>query len=229
MKNLVLSLFVLLVGAFCQAQDSVDVRFYVKGSDVFYVKLNGELQSVQNILRVKKGVYDVEIWSPKHLTYTGKLEANGDKIISYVAKLEGDPKFLDYLIEKEEYKKKVLGMRTIPALIGGLGLVTTPIFATRTKTSHEDYVINNFRTDFGAASTKTNEDLKRQYLTNRNLLFSSLGLFAIGTGSFFLLRKKVKDLHTPLYRQKNPFTLEFFEMSYNDQLSAPQFGFQFNF
>lgn len=229
MKNLILSTIIVLGSIICLAQDSVDVRFYVKGSDVFYVKLNGVLQPLKNSQRVKRGIYDVEIWSPKYLVHTGKLDATKETNISYVAELEGDPKFVDYLVEKEDYKKKVLGMRTLPALIGGLGLITTPILFARTKTSHEAYVISDFRTDFGASTAQTTEELQRQYNTNRNLLFSSLGLFAIGTSSFFLLRKKVSELHTPLYRQKNPFTLDYFEMSFNDQLNAPQFGFQFTF
>lgn len=229
MKNFILSSVILFLCTIGLAQDSVNVRFYVKGSDVFYVKLNGELQPLKNTQRLKRGIYNVEIWSPKYLVHTGKLDASKETDVSYVAELEGDPKFLDYLIEKEEYKKKVLTMRTVPALIGGLGLITAPILFARTKTSHEEYVISDFRTDFGASTIKTTEDLRRQYTTNRNLLFSSLGLFTIGTGSFFLLRKKVSELHTPLYRQKNPFTLDYFEMSFNDQINAPQFGFQFTF
>jgi len=204
------------------AQDSTVVRFYVKGSETFYIRLNGDLLPVSNVHKLKVGEYDVEIWSPQYLTHTGKLDVTGKQDVSYVAELVPDPKHWDYLVAKENYKKKVFAYRTLPILLVGLGGLSAPIFLSNAKNKHEDYVKANFNTSYGALSASTTEDLKRQYRTSQSLTIGALSFVGIGAIAYVAFTKKIKGLERPKYQQQNPFTLEYFNLSYNNIQNVPQ-------
>lgn len=218
-----LIIFLLLAGYYASiAQDSSIVRFYVRGSDMFYIRLNGELLPTNNIHKIAHGEYDVEIWSPQYLTHTGKLDVSEKQEISYVAELEPDPKYWDYLQAKESYKQKIFAYRTLPILLVGLGGISAPIFLSNSKNKHEDYVKANFNTLNGALSSSTTDDLKRQYVTSQGLTIGAISFVGIGALAYIAFNKKAIGLQKPTYKQQNPFTLEYFNLSYNNLHNAPQ-------
>jgi hypothetical protein len=218
-----LFIFLLLGSCFASlSQDSSLVRFYVRGSESFYIRLNGELLPNNNIHKLAKGEYDVEIWSPQYLTHTGKLDVSGKQDVSYVAELVPDPKHWEYLVAKENYKKKVFAYRTLPILLVGLGGLSAPIFLSNAKNKHEDYVKANFNPLTGELTAKTTEDLKRQYRTSQSLTIGALSFVGIGAVAYVAFTKKIKGLERPKYQQQNPFTLEYFNLSYNNIQNVPQ-------
>lgn len=218
-----LFIFLLLVSFYESfSQDSSTVRFYVRGSESFYIRLNGELLPTNNIYKLAQGEFDVEIWSPQYLIHTGKLDVTEKQEISYVAELKPDPKYWDYIVAKENYKQKVFAYRTLPILLVGLGGISAPIFLSNTKNKHEDYVKANFNTVNGALSTSTTNDLKRQYRSSQSLAIGALSCVGIGALAYVAFTKKVKGLERPTYKQQNPFTLDYFNLSYNNIQNIPQ-------
>lgn len=212
-----------------KAQDSISVRFFIKGGDEFYIKANNEILPLSNIQKFVKGTYDIEIFSPTYLIHTGILEVKEDSEAVYFAILETDPEFKTFLKGREKYKRKVFALRTLPVLIGGAGLVTSSLFFIKSKSTHQNFVIESFKAENEISTGGSLNDLEKQYLLDRNLIYASAGVAFVGLTTFLILNKKSQSIKRPVYRQKNPFTLEYFDMTFNRQFNTPQAGLHFTF
>lgn len=230
MKNIRLLLFswFIALGFLTKAQDLTKVRFYVKGGAEYYIKLNDELLPSKNTQMIAPGEHNIEIWSPMHLTYSGKLVVPNKDSISYYQELEKDPNYIAYLFENDKYKRRLLFGKTMPIMAAGLGAIGTPIFYTLRKRDHETLVLERFKSNYFADQGGADNAQTRYAITN-TLFFTSIGLAVGGTLTYFLLNKKLRETAKPKYKQLNPFTLEQFEISYHPILQTPQAGFTLNF
>jgi hypothetical protein len=223
-----LLLFFLVIAGAAQAQENTKVRFYVKGSAEYFIKLNGELLPSRNTQMIAPGEHEIEIWSPMHLTYNGKLVVPEKDSISYYQELEKDPKYIAYLFENDKYKRKLLFGRTMPVMAAGLGVIGSPIFYTLRKRDHETLVIERFKSSYFADQNGADIAQSRYNVTNA-LFFTSVGLAVGGAITYYFLNRKLRETTKPKYKQLNPFTLEQFEISYHPLLQTPQAGFTLSF
>ena len=229
MKRSLFILFALfLLAQSFYAQETSTVRFYVKGSSDYFIRLDGEVLPHSNIQRITPGEHNIEIWSPMYLPYKGKLVVPENDSITYFQELEKDPNYVNYLFQKDEYKRKLLVSKTLPLMLAGTGVVAAPIFYFLRKRDHETLVIEDFKAKYIADESGA-ESARTRYTTSNGLFITS-SVFAVGgLATYFFLKKRSDELKPPIYRQKNPFTLEDFELSYNPQLNAPQAKISWNF
>lgn len=224
MKNLIATSIWLLVTLTGMAQDSTKVRFFVRGSDVYYVELDGKLLPLGNVHTVSRGSHHVRIWSPKYEVFTGKLETGNLDSTNYVAIMKVSPLFTDYIAEREVYKRKVFYMRTAPVFVAGVSAAALPFLYYWRRAKHEELVREQFYARYNSAQRSSADEKNTQYVVRSGLFYTALGGAIAGTGIYLLLRNRVKALNEPVFRQQNPFTLEYFELSLNHYTKSPQIG-----
>lgn len=228
MKNGLLLFIALGIQAAIFAQDSTLVRWYIKGGETFFIRLNGELLPENNVHKIAQGNYKVEIYSPTFKLHTGDFSTDNKLQINYVAEMQFDDAYRDYLSAYEGYKKRILARQTLPALAGTLGIISAPIFYFKAKSSHEAYIKQRFLNNYLPLEQSTQE-LKSRYITNQSMFAITGALAATGISTFFLMRKKTSALKKPIYRQENPFTLEQFRIGYLIENNSPLMGLTLNF
>jgi len=219
----------LLFSAAGLAQDSTKVRFYVKGSSDFWIKLDGELLPLSNIQMISRGTHDIEIWSPMHLKYIGEITVLAADSMSFYQELKKDQEYIAYLFEMDKYKRKVFLGRTAPLFAAFAGAVAAPIFFFARKNWHEKTVIEDFKFEYFSSNASGADNIRARYQTTNALFFTSLGMVAGGLTSYALLQRWVKNLKKPVYRQLNPFTVETFEIGFHPVTGTPQVGLTLNF
>lgn len=229
MKMAVSLLLVLSCCLASYAQDSTKVKFLVKGSEVYYVRVDGVLQPVKNIHSVSKGSHEIEIWSPKYQLYKDQLETGKLDSTNYVALLKIDPSYVAYIAQREEYKRDVFLMRTAPVLLASFSTATAPILYLLRRNKHEELIKNEFYVRYNAVSSDVLNNTRNQYNLYSGAFFTAVGGAVGGTALFLLLRKTAKELEAPVFRQQNPFTLEYFQLSMNEFNRSPQVGLTLNF
>lgn len=211
------------------AQDSTTVRFLVKGGDRYYIRLNGELQPQTNILKVEQGKHALEVWSFKNDLYKGVLETGRIDSTNFLVVLKQSSEFNSYLAQRESYKKKLFLTKTGPALLAGVSAVALPFTYISRKNRHAELVKNEFYDQFGQIPQSTIDNSRVQYAASNVMFMVASAGFVVGTSSFFLLRKRSKALAPPVFRQQNPFTLEYLEISMNSLVKTPEFTMVLNF
>jgi len=211
------------------AQDSTKVRFYVKGSSDFWIKLDGELLPVRNVQMITPGLHDIEIWSPMHKKYKGTIEVPVKDSISYYQELKKDPEYIQYLIQTDEYKRKVFIGKTAPLFLAFSGAVASPFLHSMRKRWHEESIKENFKSQYFSSNVTGAENVTRRYNTVNAAFFTSLGLTGSGLIAYYFTRKWVEKLDKPVYRQQNPFTVEMFELGMNPVTNTPVVGLTLNF
>jgi hypothetical protein len=228
MKRLLFILLLLgpILGA---AQDSTKVRFFVKGSSEFYIKVDGALMPLQHTQYLTPGEHQLEIWSPMHRTFSGSITVPPSDSISYYQELKKDPAYIDYLIATDRYKRQILLGRTAPLMASIAGGLLTPYFFFARKKWHQDLVKETFKADYFAGDAAGLENTERRYQAVNAMFYTSSGLIVGGLLTHYLLRNWVKNLDKPTYQQMNPFTLERFELGYHPVLRSPQIGLTLNF
>lgn len=219
-----------LLGSSLRAQtDSTVVRLLIKGGERYSVLIDGELQPATNFITVSRGGHDITIWSFKHEVYKGQLETGQLDSTSFYAELKRDDAYIAYIFEKDRYKRQLFFQRTGPFLLGASGLVTLPFTQLMRTNSHEQLVKDEFYHRFSQVNQSTLDNSQRRYQINNAMFFASAGAAIIGTGAFLLLRKRVKALKAPEYRQQNPFTMEWFELGYHPSIQSPVMGLSMRF
>lgn len=210
-------------------QDSTKVRFHVKGSETYYIQIDGQLQPVHNIHMMSRGSHNIEIWSPKHKLFTKEFETGELDSTNFVALLKIDPSYTGYVAQREQYKRDIFLMRTAPVLIATVSAASLPVLHIMRQNSHEELVKNEFYNNYNAVPSSTVSNIRRRHGIINGTYFTAIGGTVIGTAAFFMLRKKVKALEAPVFKQQNPFTLEYFEISMNRFNNSPQVGLTMNF
>lgn len=211
------------------AQDSTTVRFLVKGGDKYFIRLDGELQPQTNILKIEQGTHELEVWSFKSDLYKGKLETGKLDSTNFLVALKQSSEFSAYLAQKEQFKRDLFWSRTAPVALAGLSAAVIPFAYFSRKNKHEDLVKNEFYDQFGQIPSATIDNSRLRYKTANVLFMVASAGFVVGTSSFFLLRKKSNALNPPVFRQQNPFTLEYIELTMNHSIKAPELGLVLNF
>ena len=197
--SLVFLLFCLLFSAASLAQDSTKVRFYVKGSADFWIKLDGELLPLSNVQMITPGTHDIEIWSPMYVKHTGKLTVPAEDSISYYQELKKDKAYIAYLFDMDSYRRKVFLGRTAPLVTALAGAVASPIFYFGRKSWHEKTVKEDFKFEYFSSNASGADNVRTRYQTANALFFTSLGMVAGGLASYGLLQRWVKNLEKPIF------------------------------
>jgi hypothetical protein len=210
-------------------QDKTKVRFYVKGSSDYFIRIDGELLPYSNLQMIAPGEHKLEVWSPMHLTHTGKIIVPQKDSINYYQKLERDPEYVSYLFASDEFKRKLLFGKTVPLMASGLGVIGAPVFYFLRKRDHEILVKERFQADYLNSNADAAQTAQTRYGISNGLFFTSVGFAVGGALTYFLLRNKLNALEKPVYKQKNPFTLEDFELSYHPLTGTPQAGVTLRF
>lgn len=223
------TIFFLVLSLGTIAQDSAKVRFYIKGSEEIFLRINDRIIMNQNTAMLSVGTNTLEIYSPKYQPFSEDLIIESTDSIAYVRKLKLDHEFTAYLSAKETYKRKVFWSRTAPLALAGLGVIIMPIMLVERGPRHEEFVKNKFLYDNGAITKETYTNAANQY-TTVNTLFITGAAFALGGAAIhLLLRNRIKELEKPVYRQQNPFTLDYFQLSMNQGTVVPQMGMSWKF
>mgnify|MGYP001187410514 CR=1 FL=1 len=209
------------------AQEKTKVRLYVKGSSDYFIRLDGEMLPHTNLQLIEPGEHTLEVWSPMHLLHTGKIDVPQKDSISYYQKLERDPEYVKYLFDTDAFKRKMLFGKTLPLMASGAGMVGAPIFYFLRKRDHEVLVKENFKSDYNIGGDLDNA--QSRYAISNGLFFTSVGFAVGGAVTYFILRNKLNNTEKPNYKQKNPFTLEDFELSYHPLTGTPQAGVTLRF
>jgi hypothetical protein len=211
---------ILLFSLNAVAQDSTKVRFFVKGGEKYFVRIDGELQPQTNILSVAKGTHEVEIWSFKKRAYRGKLETGNLDSTNFFAELLPSPEYVSYLRENDNYKRKLFFAKTAPFIITGISAIALPFVTVRRFDKHEELVQNQFLFDRQQITSETMDNTKLQYNVVNTLFYVSAIGTVVGSASFFLLRPYANKLMPPTFKQQNPFTLEYMNLTYNQQVHS---------
>lgn len=202
------------------AQDSTYVKFLVKAGSSYFVRINGQLQPQQLYHRMARGANQVEIWAPKFNTYTTVFETGKTDTTSLLAVLKTAPEWASFLSQKQAYQQKIFAMRTLPFTLAVAGLVTAPFFAYAMSQRHETLVISELKYRYAAITLGTLDEHQRQHSRMRNAAIASTATATLGTAAFLLFRKQVSQLQKPVFRQQNPFTLDFIQITaQNEQLN----------
>ena len=224
-----LTAFLLLIALGTKAQDSAKVRFYIKGSEEIFLRINDRIIMNQNTLSLPVGNNKIEIYSPKYQPFSDDLVIEKPDSMAYVRKLKLDHEFTAYLSAKETYKRAVFWNRTAPLSLAGIGLIIAPIMCFERGPRHEEFVKNKFLYDNCAVTKETYTNALNQYSTVNTVFFTGVALAIGGTAIHLLLRKKTRNMEKPKYRQQNPFTLDYFELSMKQGAVVPQVGMSWNF
>ena len=226
--RIVFILFVLSLPSFwLGAQDSSVVRFYVKGSDVYYIRFEDRVLPLSNIQRFPSGDHEIEIWSPRYQLYQTSISVPSKDSISLVAELDMHDDYRVYLLQMDDYKRNQFWMGTAPVVLFCLSTIGTTILYSPLKRANENRVKEEFSNRFspGAQRTESQDSFNRLAAG----MGVSVGAQVASAIWFFALRNKLKSLEKPVYRQQNPFTLDYFEITYNPELNAPQAGLTLRF
>lgn len=205
-------------------QDSTKVRFYIKGSSEFHIKLDNQLMPLKNTQNITPGLHDIEIWSPMHKLFRGTIDVPAKDSIAFFKELKKDPAYIDYLFRDEDYKRKVFFGRTLPLFAAISGAAFTPLTHILRKRWHEELVISDFNQQYIGNAQSGNENIARRYAVSNLAFYTSVGVAVGGLVSHFLLRDWVKELEKPKYQQENPFTMELFEIGYSPVNQSPTIG-----
>ena len=227
--KLLLSIFIFCAALTTHAQDSSIVRFFVKGGEKYRVKIDDTLQPETNIFRVEKGDHKVEIWSFKHDVFLGTMQTGNLDSTNYFAELRKSSDYLGFLSQRDDYKRKLFLARTAPYLITSISVISLPFLYSARNNKHEELVQNQFYYERGQIQSHTLKNIQN-HSTSRNILFytASAGC-VIGMASFFFLKPYAEKLTPPVFKQRNPFTLEEMELSMNPQIQRPEVGLTFTF
>lgn len=226
-RTLLLAMIASMLFGCLQAQDSSQVRFYVRGGDVFYIRLNDRILPVNNTQLLPAGDHTVEIWSPRYKLYKENLTLQPGDSVSVVAKLKLDPEYRSYLVEKEEHKKKQFTMGTAPAALFCISSLSSLALWVPLKRANEQRVKNEFSLDHAVVEQEAGGAAR--FKSYRAVMATTVSLQIISAAWFLAMRQKRKQLEKPVYRQQNPFTLEYFDISYNAQFQVPQAHFALTF
>ena len=229
MKHFLLLLLSAHIAVSAVAQDLTKVRFYVRGSSDFYLRLDGELLPKRNVQLIAPGKHTLEVWSPMFIVHEGEIDVPNKDSVNHYQELSKDPDYIGYLFEMDKYKRKIFLGRTAPLLLGLSGLAASSYLYFARKRWHETYVISQFEFDYYASDKAGLDNNRRRYNAVNASFFTSVGVAVGGAASYFLLRKWVNNLEKPTYKQQNPFTLEFFEVSYQPLYNAPLVGLKLAF
>lgn len=229
MKSILFCLIIVLSGWASKAQDSTKVRLFVKGGEDYFVRLDGNLQPKTNVITVDRGTHEIEIWSFKKRTYKGTLETGNLDSTNFFAELIPSAEYIGYLNETDQYKRKLFFAKTAPFLITGVSLAALPFTHIGRLNKHEELVQNEFLNERGQIRDETLDNTRLQYNAINTLFFVSAAGTLIGGASFFLLKPYAEKLTPPSFRQQNPFTLEYMQLSFNRQTRSPEFGLTLNF
>lgn len=219
----------LLVSINTVAQDSTKVRFFVKGGEKYFVRIDGELQPQTNIFNVSQGTHEVEIWSFKKRTYKGTLETGNLDSTNFFAELLPSPEYVAYVRNTDTYKRKLFFAKTAPFIITGVSVAALPFVTIQRFNKHEELVQNQFLFDRQQITSETMDNTKLQYNVVNTLFYVSAIGTVVGSASFFLLRPYANKLMPPTFKQQNPFTLEYMNLTYNQQIQSPEFGLTLSF
>lgn len=229
MKNtfFILLAFIGFGQAFMAQSDSTKIRFMVKGSDVYYVRFNGRVLPLSNIHTFPPGKHKIEIWSPKYKPYTTQLDIPAGDSINLIAELKLDDSFREYQYELNEYKKKQFWYGTAPVALFCISSISTAVLYGPLRNANEDRVKEIFQNDFSGGVSS--EEAQRAYQIRSTSMAVSVLTQAVSVVWFAALRKKMKSLEKPIYRQQNPFTLDYFEITYDQNIRAPKAGLTLTF
>ncbi|GEM_PF-392666 len=226
-KQLFLFLLLALSLSGLKAQDSSKVRFYVRAGDVYYIRHNDRVLPLSNVQMLPPGEQRIEIWSPKYRMFDTTISVPSNDSINVVAKLKLDGDFRTYRYQQENYKRQRFWMGSAPATLFCLSTITTLALYSPLRNSNEERVKENFSQEFGAVDVSSGGG--RRFALNSTLMITSVTAQVVGAIWFLALRPKLKSLEKPTYRQQNPFTLDYFEITYNQQHQVPQAGMTFKF
>ena len=224
LRRVTLLLIIALAPFFALSQDSTKVRFYIKGSSEFHIKIDNELLPLKNTQKITPGMHDIEIWSPMHKVFRGTIDVPARDSIAYFKELKKDPAYVDYLFKEDEYKQKILVGRTLPLFGAFVGAAMTPFTHVLRKRWHEEMVISDFNQQYIGTGQSGNENIARRYGAINSAYFVGIGMFVGGIATHLALRNWVKELEKPVYQQENPFTLELFEIGYSPINQRPTVG-----
>jgi hypothetical protein len=211
------------------AQDSTTVRFLVKGGEKYFIRLDGKLLPQTNIHTVSQEPHTLEVWSPKCDMYIGKMETGNLKETNHLVELKQSGSYTSFLADRENYKKQLFFKRTAPFFIGILSLSTLPITAHFRSLKHEELIRNEFYEKYKVIPSSTLQNTQLQYASLNALFFTSVIAAAASTAAFIGFRKQIKKLTPPVFRQQNPFTLEYIELTMNPMHPSPVGGVVLNF
>ncbi|GAB5539848.1 MAG: hypothetical protein Salg2KO_19510 [Salibacteraceae bacterium] len=230
MRTTILFLTLFFCATVCAvAQDSTVVRFFVKGGEQYRITIDGELQPLTNKVIVSKGTHKVEIWSFKYEKHTGKIETGKLDSTNYFAELRVSPEFTAYLSEKDLYKRKLFTYKTAPFLISAASIIALPITFYGMKEKHEQLVQDRFYDQYDQVTQASLENTQAQYSLRTTLFVVSVVGAAAGTAGLIFLKPKAALLKEPIFKQQNPFTLEYMNLSYNPYINSPELGLTLRF
>jgi hypothetical protein len=222
------TLFLLAINGLSQS-DSTMVRFFVKGGDQYRVRIDDELMPKTNKFRLAKGSHKVEIWSFKHDIHKGTLETGDLDSTNYFADLKVSASYNSYLAKRDDYKRKVFFYKTAPILLSGVSLIALPVTFYGMKEKHEELTQNEFLDRYGQTTSASLDNTTLQYNTRVTLFAASIAGSVAGLLGVFILGLKADALVEPIFRQQNPFTLEYMDLSYNPQINRPVVGVTLRF
>lgn len=217
-----LPLLLITITSTLQAQDSTRVKFVVRGSDVYFIKIDGELQPTKNIHTISRGRHQIEIWSPKYEKFAGTLETGNLDSTHFLAVMKLDPAYLAHLQKIDDYSRHVFFKRNLPAVTFTVCAIATPVIHQWRLNAHEDFVKVRF------LGYKEHESITRYHRINA-LYFTSIGLGVLSASVFTAFRRDIRNRNMPHFQQQNPFTLEYIDVSMNPVLHTPQAGIHIKF
>lgn len=211
------------------AQDLTKVRFYIKGSTEYFVRLDGLQLPVSNVQEIAPGEHRIEIWSPRYELFTGNINVPQKDSISYYRELQFTEEYKAHMVAREAYKKEVFRKKTLPLSMAGLGLGSAPLLWILRKNAHEAYVKESFKSEYFNVNEENVAARKREFILSSVGLFSAAGAAIGGSLIYWIMREKIESLEKPIFKHQNPFTMEMFELSYNPYLKSPEMGIKLTF
>ncbi|GAB4377814.1 MAG: hypothetical protein Kow0075_06940 [Salibacteraceae bacterium] len=203
----------LVFTACIHAQDSTKVRFMVRGSETYYVRIDGRLMPVGNVFTVGRGQHTVEVYSPKYLVHKQEFNTGNVDSTNLVILLNPDPAYVSYVAARESYKREVFFKKTAPFTLALIGALVSPVAVYKHVQLHEQLVKNKFYAQYGIVNAATLNNIQSRVNLYTGLIGFS-GMAFIGGVAFYLANQKaVKSLDKPVYKQLNPFTGERIEIS----------------
>lgn len=228
MNTKLLTLLFFLWASYACAQDSSTVRLLIKGvSEGYFIAIDGKLKESQSEFKLAQGTHDLQVWSPRYDLYRGTIETGKTTSTTKMVELQTSDSYRIFLAQREDYKRRVFFMRTAPVLVGAISMAALPALHIARLNKHEALVKSRFFSGLGQVGQEATNHVAAQYHTVNALFFTALAGAVCGTGAFFLFHKKVKSLTPPVFRQQNPFTLEYIELTMNGPVATGGLTFSF--